>query len=126
MASFKHLLCGIDLLGHNFRSNILTVFNSNWKSLDDLSKRLEYILLFGYNLDIMETGISVVQSDFAFMKYIGDNFEENTDISALVELPSKDLTLLLDIRLCSVNIHEEFEENNPFGLNFLEFDHFEE
>jgi len=126
MAGFRELFCSADLLRHNFESNILKIFNSDWKSLDNLQSRLEFVLGMGYELDIMEIGISTVQADFVITKYIGETFEESTDITGLVEVPSKNLTILLDIRLQSVNIHEEFEENNPFGLNFLEFDHFEE
>ena len=126
MAAFRELFCSADLLRHNFESNILKIFNSDWKSLDNLQSRLEFVLGMGYELDIMEIGISTVQADFVITKYIGETFEESTDITGLVEVPSRNLTILLDIRLQSVNIHEDFEENNPFGLNFLEFDHFEE
>ena len=126
MAAFKILFCSSHLLRHKFGSNILKIFNSNWKSLDNLQSRLEFVLIMGYGLDIMEIGISTVQADFVITKYIGETFDENTDITGLVEVPSRNLTILLDIRLQSVNIHEDFEENNPFGLNFLEFDHFEE
>ena len=126
MAALRELFCSADLLRHNFESNILKIFNSDWKSLDNLQSRLEFVLGMGYELDIMEIGISTVQADFVITKYIGETFEESTDITGLVEVPSRNLTILLDIRLQSVNIHEDFEENNPFGLNFLEFDHFEE
>ena len=126
MAAFRELFCSADLLRHNFESNILKIFNSDWKSLDNLQSRIEFVLGMGYELDIMEIGISTVQADFVITKYIGETFEESTDITGLVEVPSRNLTILLDIRLQSVNIHEDFEENNPFGLNFLEFDHFEE
>ena len=126
MAAFRELFCSADLLRHNFASNILKIFNSDWKSLDNLQSRLEFVLIMGYGLDIKEIGISTVQEDFVITKYIGETFEESTDITGLVEVPSRNLTILLDIRLQSVNIHEDFEENNPFGLNFLEFDHFEE
>ena len=123
-AFFKEFLYNNEI--RSLKEIILIIFQSKWTSYEDLEKRLEWTLGLGYKLDIAEIGVSDVPKEFDFTKFIGENYDENSDISALVVVPSRELTLLLDIRLNTTGFWEEFENNNPFQLNSLELFDFEE
>ena len=111
----------------NLKENVLKAVQSDWTSYDNLENRLGWLLGYGYSLDIVDIGVTDVPKEFDFKKFIGDNYDENFDISALVVIPSRNTTLLLDIRIQTVGRDwEELENSNPFQLDSLDFFDFEE
>ena len=126
-AFFKEFLYNSEIMPTNLKENVLKAVQSDWTSYDNLENRLGWLLGYGYSLDIVEIGVSDVPKEFDFKKFIGDNYDENFDISALVVIPSRDTTLLLDIRIGTIGRDwEELENNNPFQLDSLDFFDYEE
>ena len=126
-AFFKEFLYSSEIMPSNLKENVLKAVQSDWTSYDNLENRLGWLLGYGYSLDIVEIGVSDVPKEFDFKKFIGDNYDENFDISALVVIPSRDTTLLLDIRIGTIGRDwEELENNNPFQLDSLDFFDYEE
>ena len=126
-AFFKEFLCNSEIMPSNLKENVLKAVQSDWTSYDNLENRLGWLLGYGYSLDIVEIGVTDVPKEFDFKKFIGDNYDENFDISALVVIPSRNTTLLLDIRIQTVGRDwEELENSNPFQLDSLDFFDFEE
>ena len=126
-AFFKELRYNSEHIFPNLKENVLQLIDSNWTSFEELEKMLEMMLGLDYGLDLVEIGICQVASEFDFMKFLGESYEVNSDISALVVAPSNECTLLIDVRYNGTGgFLEESEDDNPFGLNSLEMLYFEE
>ena len=109
------------------KSLFLTDWCQQIRLQDYINNRLGWLLGYGYSLDIVDIGVTDVPKEFDFKKFIGDDYDENFDISALVVIPSRDTTLLLDIRIGTIGRDwEELQNNNPFQLDSLELFDFEE
>ena len=76
-AFFKEFLYNNEI--RSLKEIILIIFQSKWTSYEDLEKRLEWTLGLGYKLDIAEIGVSDVPKEFDFTKFIGENYDENSD-----------------------------------------------